>query len=379
MKIPCVNCGNEIKDVDEAYDYDGGKLCQECFEDDFFMCEGCNEVDNVVSAHKGADEAYYCQSCFDERFCVCDDCGDPIRRSEAMWVDDNTLCNSCYNENYFYCEGCGRDYHNDNYGGDGLCRGCYENGENDGTCDNHRLMQYHEGRRIMTNQARKSRFKCGVEVEKEDGDVEINADAVYDETKWCVETDASLDSEIGYEAVSPVLPLDFKYHKFLEKEINKVRYLIDAKHSASCGGHIHISDTKRKPIEIARDIRGYMPLLYAMYPKRCDRVYSKARQFKDIFRYPAEHCSAFNVGNRTCEVRIFPSPKNADTLMWRLKLLHLMLLNPRKYADDVVRDIRYKNALYLHLRLVYTDEQILKKMTKMATYTEFNKINLYFK
>lgn len=378
MKIKCVNCNEIIKDDDDVYDYDGGKLCQACFEYDFFMCEGCNEVDTIDSAHKGSDAGYYCQSCFNDRFNECEDCGEPVSRDDTRWVcGDRAVCQSCYDDSYFYCEGCERDLHNDDYGGEGLCRSCYE--EREETCDNHRLMGYHEGERLMTKQARKSRFKCGVEVEKEDGDVEIDADAVYVDTKWCIESDASLDGETGYEAVSPILPLDFKYHKFLEKEINKMKYYINANHSARCGGHIHISDTKRKPIEIARDIRGYMPLLYAMYPKRCDRGYSKARQFKDIFRYPAEHCSAFNVGNITCEVRIFPSPKNADALMWRLKLLHLMLLNPRKYADDVVRDIRYKNALYLHLRLVYTDEQIHSKLNTMTTYTEFFKSNLYFK
>lgn len=200
-------------------------------------------------------------------------------------------------------------------------------------------------RKDMSND---SRFKIGIEVEKEDSYMmkyELAKD-IYGKG-WIKETDGSLNDETGFELISHTLNL---YDCF--NEIDKVKAYIDAGYSSNCGGHIHISDKEKSPRNLFNSIIGYLPLFYALYPNRINGTYSEAKP-KD--HYGSDHKSSFAIHSKTLEFRIFPSPKNTDVLKWRIELLRIIVENPIDKADkvqDFMLDIH--SVLFKHLIKAYS-------------------------
>lgn len=55
----------------------------------------------------------------------CADCGQVIGEDDQQTnADGDSICERCA-ENYFYCDNCRETYHNDDYGGEGLCQDCW--------------------------------------------------------------------------------------------------------------------------------------------------------------------------------------------------------------------------------------------------------------
>jgi formylmethanofuran dehydrogenase subunit E len=144
--ITCDNCGVVIEDDDEIHETpDGDTYCEDCFNENYKVCDGCGEVID-------ADYAFYtnyeclCQSCFDESYFYCDHCGDVteledrietpdgwycdycaekkgwtkcencdevISTDYAYYYDGHPYCDDCFHEYYFYCDCCGEDYDQD--------------------------------------------------------------------------------------------------------------------------------------------------------------------------------------------------------------------------------------------------------------------------
>ena len=175
-------------------------------------------------------------------------------------------------------------------------------------------------------------LKIGYEIEKEDSRLSswiLNAHELYIRSGWAVERDGSLGSN-GYELISPVLPLDVEW---IADEISDIgiKPLINAKHSANCGGHISISKAGIGTQTLFKThFKGVVHLLYAMYHKRCNNSYCQTFKFNE---YASAGRSAFNLGassgvlNGRMEIRLFSSPKNVTTLLWRTELLRTILEN----------------------------------------------------
>ena len=94
------------------------------------ICSHCGAVLTEDEAHE-FDGLTLCDQCFDELTTTCDNCGDTIWRDNASGGSGYTLCNHCYEYHYCSCEDCGRLIHNDDayYDEDSdypYCRDCYE-------------------------------------------------------------------------------------------------------------------------------------------------------------------------------------------------------------------------------------------------------------
>lgn len=204
--------------------------------------------------------------------------------------------------------------------------------------------------------AGEARFRFGMEVEKEDGNVlqTLYAIPMYHETRWCIENDGSLGSG-GFEAVSPILNL--MDDKMIGKHLSIAKAIINAKYSSNCGGHIHVSDRTRNTSKLFDDCAGYFPLLYALYPKRCSNRFSAPAK-KD--RLKGVNKGAIMMHEKTVEFRIFPSPKNIKTQWWRIKLLRIIVENPRADVRHVIDD------------MLNTDSELFKHLT-----TEYDSLNTY--
>ncbi len=268
-------------------------------------CRGCNEI--MIGSKS------VCPLCR-HKYLECSNCGELTLIDDITNIGGRNICNVCNSKPR--CRGCGSTLGEDEHL---ICYRC---------SDIRGLLDYHTslGRQDFSNG---SRFKIGYEVEKEDMTARrklVNKTLIKN-TGWVAERDGSLD-ETGFELISPVLPLDIEV---LEETLTPLESLLGAQISERCGGHIHISDTKRTPHEILLDIRGYLPLLYGLYPERAMNEYCEAKE-KDSY-IDSGHRQALNITRNTLEFRIFPAVKSKDQLLFRTRLIEYMLKH--KQADII--------------------------------------------
>lgn len=180
--INCERCDAFIHVDDAKTDYEDSTVCEDCFDKYSVECYNCSKIVAENDARYGCDDNGYCSDCFYDRFSICDTCNETIWQDDCNYTDDGNYCNYCYQEQ----------------GGN--------------------LLQYHseEGRSFK---GKKSKCLFGVEIEKEDESIResIIARDFLESTGWAVEEDGSLDSQTGFEAISPILPLDRKYEKSLKQ------------------------------------------------------------------------------------------------------------------------------------------------------------------
>lgn len=213
--------------------------------------------------------------------------------------------------------------------------------------------------------------RIGFEIEKEDTDaIEIHYESLYDRTGWAKECDGSLSKYIGYELVSPVFDL---FTDDMDKDINdheELRTLINAEHSSDCGGHINISHSKYTPDELFEGISGFVPLLYSMYEHRLEKRYSQAKKKQEYF-YSKDKYSSFFIKPNRVELRLPSAVKSVKNLLWRRDLMRIIMTNINASEIDVLKMIvNQKSKLYKHLRIIYTQSEVLSKIEKFIMYSK---------
>lgn len=220
------------------------------------------------------------------------------------------------------------------------------------------------GRPVYFNASgERSPYLIGYEIEKEDTDAKYRhtlRDMREDTTahRWRKETDGSLDGQTGFELISPPYELDIEKIEQQIKTHPILRPMIDADYSSNCGGHIHLSKLSTSGTDLYKEIQGYTPLLHAMYHNRAENIsYCRA---KSIEKMKAE--SVANIGNAgryqavnimhdRIEFRIFSAVRNVNNLIWRTRLIELMLKHP---TDDPRRAFyNIHTELKEHLSKVY--------------------------
>lgn len=169
----------------------------------------------------------------------------------------------------------------------------------------------------------KSAYFIGFEIEKEDDKYyEEPADKVQLLTGWVKERDGSLNDN-GFELVSPAYGLPSRK---LTTDLSN-RYLvnlINSEYSSRCGGHINLSCVECTPLQLATDMRAFLPLLYAMFPKRAGNQYCQAVSFEQAVR-GGRH--ALSIKPYAIEFRIFPAVRNIEDLKNRVALINFFIQN----------------------------------------------------
>ena len=127
----CHNCGDSIHE-DEINPLDDGVYCNDCFNDLFFHCEGCEEHhDRSEAVYIHGDDIYICGYCFGNHYFQCDHCGSCFSDDYAESIDSDTVCTGCF-EDYFdeECHICRDEIHFDDintmYNGKPACKDCIE-------------------------------------------------------------------------------------------------------------------------------------------------------------------------------------------------------------------------------------------------------------
>jgi hypothetical protein len=230
---------------------------------------------------------------------------------------------------------------------------------------------YHDGSYKTVYFGSKTKYKIGYEIEKEDEDVleSIHIDNFESQTDhvWRKEKDGSLDSSSGYELISPAFELNIgKIFEHIEGNELLVKH-INADISSRCGGHIHLSHNELTGHELFDKIKGYTPLLYALYYGRVDKTYCKGKNNRDL-QNENEKYQAIKIHGNRIEFRIISAVPSVKTLKWRTKLLMMILRNP---TDDVIRayynvDTKFTNLL----KQTYSDDRLIELKQRFIKFTK---------
>lgn len=342
----------------------------------------CHEDDNedIYDTHCGdtfhMDEQEDCDIVWcdwDELYAYQSDCryGYINRRQEGYFlIDDNDwiCCDdtyyrnvdvAAYNDVYYY-DSVGEYRHVDDAPDDD---------------DDEYLNSYHSGKRAWRVDSNTA-WTMGFEVEKEDKDVRRSCYYHDLPHNWTKERDGSLSDSSGFELISPVYNLFDSLHEQDIAASNLLRNHINAKHSKSCGGHIHIGSKLYTTEQVFEGISGFLPLLYSLYENRISVNYCKAKKKHEYLN--RDKYSAVYVRDTTVEFRIFPAVKSVDNLMWRIELLRIMVRNFGKSERDVLTMLcDRKSFLHEHMLKVIDADKMLQKVALFVKYSSiYNDTNL---
>ncbi len=238
------------------------------------------------------------------------------------------------------------------------------------------LLNYHDCR-ALNNESSLPQFHnntdeylIGLEVEKVDYTLQQQGKAfeILQETGWRKEMDGSL-SYGGYELVSPKLPL--MDNARIEQACVPVIDYINGSTDSSCGGHINISKRGVSSDKLLRNMRGIVPLMYAMYERRLNNRYCSARSWSKYFgRYKTKYSAFYLKNDNILEIRLFSAVKDSTTLMWRVKLLQSFAsLYGKNVSSVLLKMADSESELYKLLNEVYTRSQIADKIREAYRYS----------
>lgn len=215
-EIRCEACDCTLSKSEIVQTSNNSTLCQDCYDEQYIHCEGCNEdVPKEDAVQSELDDEYYCEACYDELFIRCGFCDNLIWTESAIYSEYS----DCY-----LCENCFQEEHAAN--DDGL------------DCGNPRW-NYYRARGEHKNSDTFKNLYIGVELELE----RIN-DFRWDELRdmlpsfFHIKSDGSLDD--GVEIVNH--PATYRYliqHKELWEDIFKMGD--DIEPQDTCGMHVHLS------------------------------------------------------------------------------------------------------------------------------------------
>jgi hypothetical protein len=327
--------------------------------DDAFYCNGYDEwyhEDDMVTVNEGRDANYYSRQWVENRT-------DEYAFYEGEWYDNSAQQRHCL----VYAQDTNELIHEDNayyHDGDGYYT--YEPDETE-----EYVRGYHNGSYQSINFDGKSKYRIGYEIEKEDSCVleSINIQDFESNTdyKWRKERDGSLNDERGYELISPTFEFNIdKIFEHIESYDVLVEH-INAKYSTSCGGHIHLSEKNLNGEQLFEKIKGYTPLLYALYYGRVDKSFCKGKANKDL-AYENEKYQAIKIHHDRVEFRIISAVVNVKTLKWRTKLLMMILQNP---THDVIRAYYNVDTKFTKLlKQTYTDNKLVDLKERFIKFTK---------
>lgn len=341
-KVECYHCGEMVEEEQTSIDCYGNVICEDCVENEYFVCEDCGELipaDEIVSINDGY--RYVCSDCAENNYYRCEACGGWYSIGNVYTDDYNTVvCTDCFDYNYCVCEDCGRII---------LCEDSYEG--DDGECYCEDCIDYHKNKYIQsyhdvtdwnehyTTGNYDNTLLKGFELEIDiDDDVAEKLYNLFDDF-MVYERDSSIQ---GFECITHPFSKGWLYkNQDLFKEFCKILH-DNGGDSDCCGLHVHVnreqlattelSDEtiidniylimetfKNELIKFSRRNKSELQrwssfLLDAEEEVVVDKI-KERKEYKDRYR-------ALNVLNRkTIEFRLFKSTVYFDELMAALELV----------------------------------------------------------
>lgn len=314
-------------------------------------------VGDSISTYDGevvhSDDAYYC-----------DGDGEYYADSSDLIYVDNGSCSGYYfSDDVVHAEDACDFYHVDDIGSYVFehSDGCYYTEEE----RTERCHSYHSGYRPMLT-TDDTKFTIGFEVEKEDEEVLDNWDLDnVDDTKWSREEDGSLDSNSGFELVSPTYDL---MTDDLDTDVatDILSAHINAKFSDNCGGHINFGIKGLDGQEVYDKVKGFVPVLLSLYQARLSSRWCPAKKSYNDSKY-----SAVVIKGSYIEFRAPSAVISVTNLLWRRDLLRIMASNLDKGTLFFIREmLTPTSALHKHLLKVVSAPTIYRRAAFAAALAE---------
>jgi hypothetical protein len=246
--ILCSDCGFEIDTQEKSYQINSEVLCQECFDEKYFVCSDCHEIESRADEYITADGRSICERCSNDYF-TCTHCNGLFPVSEHGFSEDwDIICQDCFENYYSVCEECGHLVYRDDvyYSEDteqALCYECFKDIELKSIRD----YNYKPVPNFKTFQDHKKGDSLfyGLELEVENSENKISnesmASNINDENLYC-KHDGSLED--GFEIVSH--PFSWSWYKENKKYFNDLldnlkEQGFESFTPGTCGIHIHMS------------------------------------------------------------------------------------------------------------------------------------------
>jgi len=364
----CYDCGEEIEG--EFYEYDGNYICQDCYENYYFMCEDCGKIEHQDNGYWIKDaEKLVCENCADNNYYCCEDCGE--------WYENTTyiehhgeVCEHCFDYNdYHYCEDCGNYYEgdymrysemNDCY----YCDDCYGNHAED------RIYSYHEfndWQLFKGNNEENPAYYIGKEIELEPKHYEqtekllnainyINAVPMKDGSLSC----GGVEVVTHPESWQYLTEHKEDYKRFFE-EVERINY----GDAGDAGLHFHVSrpndnvisrvivilESFKEEIKLLSRRNGNFSWSKFLTDTEHDTIekikYRSTKYIKD--KYIKEYHDrylALNLNNsRTIEFRFFNGANNFEEFWAALQFIH-NVMEVALNEDRDINTITWKELIY---------------------------------
>lgn len=217
-------------------------------------------------------------------------------------------------------------------------------------------------------------WRVGIEAEKEDERGQRIAQRYQGDREdylphsWRAERDGSLGYD-GFELISPVYNLmDSKVLRDIYDPV--LGFLLNSNSGYRCGGHMTISKRDTNGHDLFKSIEPFVPLFYALFPKRAKTRGYAAFADKDMSK-DNKYC-AFHILQDRVEIRIFSAVKNVTQLTWRIELLRLIAqLTEHALTQHEVYQMLLNptTRLHRHLAKVYT-KKLGEKIMLTHAYTK---------
>lgn len=312
----CAYC-EEVEDQDSLrtcyYNGQHTHICDGCYEDNFFTCAGCSEVEEndyrYSPIRNNSSGEGYCSSCRDDHLTCCYGC------DEYFWNDE---CSYSERDDEHYCDDCG-----DEEGTNRIHNYSYK------PCLNFYDRNFEK------------KIYLGVELEV-DGE-RSTADSVegFPEDKYVFKDDSSTE---GYEIVGH--PMTIEHIKENEKWGEKMKELkkhnLTSYHGGNCGIHVHISKDQVKPIDAWKMVyfmdkcrqqvhkftqrNSHQRDRWARYntPEQMGMHNFSAITLKQSYPQNGERYAALNFLSQTIEFRVFRGTLDPTRFMATLEFVKVL-------------------------------------------------------
>lgn len=239
----------------------------------------------------------------------------------------------------------------------------YSNRDNISNINNKGLKQYHSSK--IEDKSNEAKIKIGFEVEKEDSNFRDfnNIRAI----NWDAERDGSLNSD-GFELVSAIYNLEDLTQ--FKQDTTQIQDYLNANSSKNCGGHINVSIKDKTNKEVFNLIRGYVPLIYAMYFGRLDNRFATAKKINELGDYNRYDAFNFTKNSGILEFRLFSAVRTRDQLIWRAELMALMFKHHRKGSASVLKMLFTDSQIKTHLLKMYSTNKYEALIDRVIKYTD---------
>ena len=370
-ELICENCGCVIEDEYEMREVNGRYYCDDCFQENFIVCDECGEIIDINNDwYECVNGYYYCQYCFSDKFGYCDRCGDIVPIDDLIHIEDTdeNVCEYCADNHYYRCEDCGDWYsegaveycdEDDAY----YCENCMPDHESF-------IHSYHASHddyvKFFGGEDDGQTLFMGLELEIDGGDfANKTAEEMYNvmpDGFITMEHDGSLSNE-GFENITQPATLEYHmsiiddYKAMFKTAISNGYRSHDA---GSCGLHVHINrsyfeDREEECIakllyltekfwgnlvKFSRRTESQLDRWAASYDETPQQVIDKMKN-RDLDRYHAVNLTNYS----TIEFRIFRGTLKLSTFIATLQFVDTIARYCKEKTIEELQNLNFEDLL----------------------------------